>query len=208
MSVDFRAIEYGLLALATLAAFLLGAWAFRRRRHTIEDVAPRRKVEDDARDPFKRWVQSVFLLVTRDVDYAYLSRAEGKFLLREWWDIHGRGAYEQNLTSLQASRSSDQAWDLVRFILLSRIGVSAGYRKNDESWAEIRPIARRLQAAYPGWSAMAQAYVHARRQWSELPLDGSADDGSMLWILANLAELRRERWLSTPYDVEFGGGSP
>lgn len=191
-----------LVLAVTLTALAIG-WLWRRRRHR-----PDARLAEDALDPFRRWVQSVFLLITGDCDYAHLPGGEARRILAHWWDVYGPLEHRRVLLQLAQPRPRDHAWELVRFILVSRLGVAAGMIPQEVSWAEILPVARRLQAAYPDWRTMAQAYVRARRQWRQLPLDGSADDEGMTQILDNLARLDDTRWQEQAFDTELLPAEP
>jgi hypothetical protein len=192
---------------AAVAAVLVGIAIHRFR---TPDTRRRRLalMEHDAIDPYKRWVQSVFLIVSGDCDYAHLGRAEGRAMLRDWWEIHGPRTLDDIMGKLAAADRPDNAWDLVRFIVLARLGVAAEYLDDAESWDVIRPIASRLQAAYPSWRSMAQAYLAARRQWRGFALDGSEDDDEMDVIVSNVAQLHDSRWQSIPFrtDLELDHG--
>lgn len=181
----------------------LGVWLLARQR-----PGPEARLHEDARDPYRRWVQNAFLLVTGDCDYAHLPGAEARRILAHWWEVYGPLEHRRTLEQLAADDGRDHAWPLLRYVLLSRLGVAAGLLADEVSWDEILPIARRLQAAYPGWRAMAQAYVQARRQWRELPLDGSADDDGMRTILDNLARLDDTRWTALPWNTELRPAEP
>lgn len=163
----------------------------------------RQRMEEDATDPYKRWVQSVFMIVCGECDYAYLGEGEARRMLRFWWNVHGPRELRGALSRLGDPRTPDNAWDLVRFIVVSRLGAGAGYWRDEDCWDAIRPIVRRLQRAYRGWSDMAQAYLHARRQWRKLPIDGSQDDPEMTTIVENIATLRDSRWSEIPYRKDF-----
>ncbi|MCX4245998.1 DUF1266 domain-containing protein [Paraliomyxa miuraensis] len=178
----------------SLTAALLGLWLWRR-------PGPDARLAADAHDPYRRWVQNAFLLVTGDCDYAHLPGAEARRILAHWWDVYGPLEHRRTLLQLADEDGRDHAWPLLRYILVSRLGVAAGMLADEVSWSEIVPIARRLQAAHPGWRAMAQAYVQARRQWKELPLDGSSDDDGMITLLDNLARLDDTRWKELPWDT-------
>ena len=190
------------------AVAVLVGYAIVRLRTPDRQRHMRGRMDDDASDPFKRWVQSVFLVVTGDCDYAHLERAEGRAMLRDWWEIHGPNTFAETLRSLANAGRPDNAWDLVRFIVLARMGVSAGYFGDDESWQAILPAASRLQHAYADWRPMAQAYLAARRQWRGLALDGSEDDDEMAGIVDNIARLHGSRWRALPFraDLELGHG--
>ncbi|MCA9708426.1 MAG: DUF1266 domain-containing protein, partial [Myxococcales bacterium] len=188
-------MEHWPLALGATLTAAAGLWLVLRWR-----ARPDARLADDARDPYRRWVQNAFLLVTGDCDYAHLPGSEARRMLAHWWDVYGPVELQRTLARLAQPQPRDSAWDLLRFILVSRLGVAAGMLPEEVSWAEILPVARRLQAAYPDWRAMAQAYVRARRQSRQLPLDGSDDDESMRQILDNLARLDDTRWAALAYN--------
>jgi hypothetical protein len=196
------AVEHWPLVLALGLAAGAGVWLWVRRPD------PAARLHADAADPYRRWVQSAFMLVTGDCDYAHLPGAEARRSLAHWWDVYGPVELRRTLRQLSEPRDRDHAWPLLRYILLSRLGVAAGMLPVDVSWDEILPVARRLQAAYPSWRAMAQAYVQARRQWRELPLDGSGDDDGMKHILDNLARLDDTRWQALDYKAELLPAEP
>jgi hypothetical protein len=197
-----RAVEHWPLVLAMGLVAGTGVWLWARRSSPADRLAA------DATDPYRRWVQNVFLLVTGDCDYAHLPGAEARRMLAHWWDVYGPLELRRTLKRLADPSGGEHAWPLVRFILVSRLGVAAGMADDEVSWDEILPVARRLQAAYPSWRAMAQAYVRARRQWRELPLDGSADDDGMTNILDNLARLDDTRWRDLAYKAELWASEP
>lgn len=157
-------------------------------------AAFRERLEVDALDPFKRWAQAVFMIVTGNCDFGHLPRAEAVRILSTWWSVHGPLEFSGTLDSLANPGRPDNAWDLVRFMLLARLGAAAGHIDDLTSWAKIRPIATRLQAAYPEWNAMGQAYLMARRQSRGLPLDGTQDDASTSAIRDNIEHLRQTSW--------------
>jgi len=179
-----------------------GVWLWARRSSATDRLAA------DATDPYRRWVQNAFMLVTGSCDYAHLAGAEARRVLAHWWDVYGPLELRRTLRRLADPSGGEHAWPLVRFMLVSRLGVAAGMVDDEVSWDEILPVAKRLQAAYPSWRAMAQAYVQARRQWRELPLDGSADDDGMKNILDNLARLDDTRWRELDYKAELWASEP
>lgn len=179
-------------------AVLLIVWAMRRGR-IDPAVLMTQRLERDAADLYRRWVQNAFLVVTGNSDFAYLSRTEAIRMLSSWWEVHGPVEHARTLAGLAAAGRPDNAWDLLRFVLLARLGVAAGWCDDLGCWESIRPIALRLQAAYSDWSTMAQAYVLARRQARELPADGTGDDASTTAIRDNIAHLHGGRWRDMPY---------
>lgn len=193
-----------------LPLLVLGAaavWWYRRRASAAPALAMAQRLERDAADLYKRWVQNAFLIVTGNSDYAYLERTEAIRLLSSWWEVHGPLEHRRMLHGLASAGRPDNAWDLLRYVLLARLGVAAGYLDDLGAWAAIAPIARRLQAAYPDWSSMAQAYVLARRQARDLPADGTADDASTTAIRDNITHLHGTRWRDLPYRLPLGGAT-
>jgi hypothetical protein len=195
-------LEYWQWLLIGAAILLLLTWFTSRRRR-----GPRQRKETraelDARDPLRRWCHAGACLVSRDCDYGHLPRGDARRMLQRWWHVHGPRELHQVLRSLGNSPNPDNAWELLRFILVARLGAAAEMIDDDDSWSMIAPIATRLQDAYLDWSAMAQAYVRARRQWQELALDGSQDDDTMRWISENLQSLRAGTWTQVPWDLEL-----
>lgn len=189
-----------LIVAASTLVLVAGVGLWLRRRPSTED-----RLATDAQDPYRRWVQNVFFLVTGDCDYAHLPGAEARRVLAHWWDVFGPMQHRQTLAEL-SNQNLDHAWNLLRFMLVSRLGVAAHYYDDDLSWSEILPVARRLQATYSDWRAMGQAYVLARRHWKELPLDGSADDQGMQQILDNLMRLDDTRWAQLDYKTPLRHG--
>jgi hypothetical protein len=157
----------------------------------------------DARHPLRAWAQAAFLIVTGDGDYAYIGAAEARRMLRNWWDVHGPHELRAALKLLAASGRPDNAWDLVRFIVVSRMGVAASYIDNDDAWDGAYPIAVRLQRAYESWTDLGQAYIQARRQWRRFPLDGSEDDAEMRKLVENVAALRHGMWTRVDYELDL-----
>lgn len=182
------------------AALIVFAWLTSRRRPQKTEET---REEVDARDPLRRWCQAGVRLVSRDCDYGHLPRGEARRMLQRWWHVHGPRELHDVLRTLGDSPNPDNAWELLRFIIVVRLGAAAEMVDDDDSWSMAAPIAMRLQDAYGDWSAMAQAYVRARRQWQELALDGSQDDATMRWITDNLQSLRASTWNEVPWDLEL-----
>jgi|GEM_PF-2203293 len=187
--------------IATTALLLLRAlW---RRRGGRTPTPEESREADDARDPLRRWCQAAMKLITRDCDYGHLPRGEARRMLQRWWHVHGTRELHDTLRELGDSPNPDNAWELLRFMLVARLGAAAAMIDHDDAWTMIAPIAARLQDAYGDWTGMAQAYLTARRQWQELALDGSEDDDTMRWITDNLQTLRAGVWTEVDWDLEL-----
>ncbi|MBX7077927.1 MAG: DUF1266 domain-containing protein [Nannocystaceae bacterium] len=194
----------GMALLAGALALSWWLWRRIRREDPLRFLAQR--LEHDAGDPYRGWVQNAFLVVTGNCDYGHLPRGEAVRMLSSWWDVHGPNEHRRMLAELAESGRPDNAWDLLRFVLLMRLGVAAGYVDDAGAWAGIRPIARRLQAAYGDWPAMAHAYLLARRQARGLAADGTEDDASTQAIRDNIAHLHGGRWAQLPWSTPLGDG--
>jgi hypothetical protein len=190
------------LVIALAAGIALMFFGARRFQTPTDRELRQRRLQQDATDPLKRWAQSVFLMVSRDCDYGHIPAWEARRMLRRWWDVHGPQDLEQTLTELEQMHHLEPAWPLVRFIVVARLGVGAGYLDDADSWSRIWPVADRLREAYPDWRAMANAYVVSRRQWRGIAIDGSEDDDETRWILDNIAQLHDGRWQQTSFRWE------
>ncbi len=189
--------------LGGLGVLLVFAALFNRLRPGGPRSAMAEQLDTDAKDPLRCWCQAAMMLVTRDCDYGHLDRGEARRMLQRWWHIHGPRELHDVLDELAHSPHPDNAWELLRFVLVARLGAAAGMVDPEQSWEMIAPVAKRLQRAYDDWPDMAQAYVVARRQWRELPLDGSNDDATMQWITHNLHALRSGLWTERPFALDL-----
>ena len=185
------------------ALLVLLAIVVRRARERDPKRTMEARLEADASIPLRRWVQAASMLVTRNCDYGYLDEGEARRMLHRWWHVHGRRDLHDTLDELAHSPHEDNAWELLRFLLVVRLGVAAGMIPEDDGWDAAAPIARRLQRAYDDWPQMGQAYVQARRQWRSLPLDGSDDDDAMRWVVDNLHTLRADLWVKIPFALDL-----
>ena len=192
--------QWILLGAAVLLAL---GWLTSRRRPNSPRRPKKSRADIDAADPLRRWCQAGVQPVSRDCDYGHLARGEARRMLQRWWHVHGPRELHDVLRNLGSSPNPDNAWELLRFIIVARLGAAAEMVDDDDSWSMVGPIATRLQDSYDDWSAMAQAYVTARRQWQEVALDGSEDDDMMLWITENLQSLRAGAWTEVPWDLEL-----
>ncbi len=196
-------VEHWLWVAIALGGTVLLALARHRWRGPNPKRVMQERMDADGRIPLRRWCQAACMLVTRNCDYGHLRVGEARRMLQRWWHVHGARELRDTLDELSHSRNPDNAWELLRFLLLARLGTAAGMLSVEDCWEAIAPVAARLQRAYDDWPAMAQAYVHARRQWLSLPLDGSEDDPATLWIAHNLPTLRDGLWAQVPYALDL-----
>ena len=196
-------IEHSTWLAASLALLVLFAIMRRRARARTPKPTMEARLQADAAIPLRRWIQAACMLVTRNCDYGHLGPGEARRMLHRWWHVHGPRDLHNTLDELAHSPHPDNAWELLRYLVVTRLGVAAGMIPEHDGWQAAAPIARRLQRAYDGWPEMAQAYVQARRQWRTLPLDGSEDDDAMRWVVDNLHTLRADLWAKIPFDLDL-----
>ncbi len=190
----------GIGLLLILVWSTLSGWIRRRRAAA--------RYREDARDPFRRWTQGVFGIVSGTVDYADLSTGQARAVLARWWHVHGPRELQAVLHDLGDASAPDTAWSLVRYVVVTRLGIGAGWLDRDEAWAMVRPIARRLQRGYDGWVALGHAYVVARRAAQGLATDGSEDDAGMRAILDHISVLRDSLWNEVGFQTRFAEEEP
>ena len=183
-----------LVGLATL--LLLRAVVVSLRR----PAKMRAKMAADAEDPFRRWVQGVFCVVSGECDYAYLPSPEAVRMLARWWEVHGPVELRRVLDELE--RGGD-AWGGVRFFVVARLGVGARWLAEPDAWRRARPVARTLQMRYESWADLARDYVATRRRATGLCDDGSEDDDDMRAILDNVARLSDTLWSEVPFRTQW-----
>jgi hypothetical protein len=187
-----------------LVVTLVLSWVLGRRRAKHA----RRRFEADAADPFRRWVQAVFGIVSGEADHADLGPSPARAILARWWHVHGPRELDAVLEELADRSVPDHAWNLVRHIVVTRLGVGAGWLDRDDAWDAVRPTVRRLQRAYDGWPALAHAYVVARRTAQGLAADGSEDDDGMRAILTHISRLRDGPWSRVAFHHRFETQEP
>ncbi|MEM6991162.1 MAG: DUF1266 domain-containing protein [Myxococcota bacterium] len=193
---------------AAVAGLVAVIWAIVRWRQPSAAERQRMRAEADAASPFKAWVHGALFIVSRDIDYGHLPPAAARQMLIHWWEVHGPHEMRDTLRELEHPGRPDNAWDLLRFIVVIRLGAAAHYIADDDAWERIHPVAARLQASYVGWPEMAQAYVVARRQWKGIAIDGSEDDAGMARILDNIANLREGAWSTLSWDAMLDPPEP
>lgn len=196
-----RMLRYTGIGLLVILVWSWIAGRIRRRRAAA-------RYRDDARDPFRRWTQGVFGIVSGTLDYADLTSGQARAVLARWWNVHGPRELAMALEELADSSTPDTAWDLVRYVVVTRLGIGAGWMERDEGWDKVRPIARRLQRGYDGWVAVGHAYVVARRAAQGLAPDGSEDDVGMRAILEHISILRDGVWDEIGFHTRFAEPEP
>lgn len=195
-------LQYWPVIVAVLSALFLTVSMRQRIRRSKSQPTMAERIAEDANDPTRHWLQGAFMIVTGSCDYGYLSRSEAHRMLVRWWQVHGPRDHARVTDELETAGGRDNAWDLVRFIVVMRLGAAAGHVEQGDSWHCCKAIMPRLQGAYPSWLDLAAAYLNARRQWQGVAADGTEDDDVMLGISQNIAHLREHHWPSTPFESQ------
>ena len=123
------------------------------------------RVQNRSASPVVRWARGAYGLLTGGDDFGELGEDEAQALLESPWGVHDSRALEREINRLEARDSGNEAWDLIRVMLLARLGYSAGYVDESASWQAVTRVALRLQAAYGGWHQLGEAYARGRSEW-------------------------------------------
>lgn len=123
------------------------------------------RVQNRSASPIARWARGAYGLLTGGDDFGELGEDEAQALLESPWGVHDARALEREINRLEAGDTDNEAWDLIRVILLARLGYSAGYVDESASWQTVTRVALRLQASYEGWRPLGEAYARGRSEW-------------------------------------------
>lgn len=189
--------------LAAVGVVLLVLFVGARLQRNRHVARMRERMRKDAASAAHHWVQCVFRIITGEDDYAYMPRSEALAVLARYWSIEHPYDLRQVLDELERDGRAEPAWNLVRFMVLARLGVGAGFLPEATAWRRLLPVARRLQQHYETFDAIAQTYVRERRRWLGLPLDGATDDAETRAILGNIVRLETTVWPNVAYDTRL-----
>ncbi len=141
-------------------------------------------------EPLHAWVRAACQHMDRGASWVNEPRDKATQMLNRDWQIFDASLMRQCLDQL--SRDQPSAWNAVRLFRVALAGVTAGYIDVGSAWNGIRPVAQRLQQAYPSFDAIWIDYVVAYRAWRQLPPDGSADDPQTVERLQYIAQARMQ----------------
>ena len=149
-----------LIALGALigAGALLYFFYFDRRTHL------QRMAEEDGTDPLKRWARGVYALLSPQ-DYGRLPQGGAQMILRRDWGCETPAKLHGLLERRFALETGDPAWDLVRAVILARLGAAAGYMSPPDSWAVVGRARNEILRHYACWAELGEAYADARMRW-------------------------------------------
>jgi hypothetical protein len=141
-------------------------------------------------EPLHAWVRAACQHLDRGASWVNEPRDKAITMLNRDWGIFDGNLMRQCLDQL--SRDQPTAWNCVRLFRVALAGVTAGYIDVATAWSGIRPVAQRLQQAYPSFEAIWMDYIVAYRAWRQLPRDGSADDAETISRLQYVAQVRTQ----------------
>jgi hypothetical protein len=155
-----------------------------------------------ARAPVERWARGAYGLLTGGQDFGELGREEAQGLLESPWGVEDARALHSTIEALEAADSDELAWDLIRVILLARLGAAAGYLDAATSWAVVSRVGARLQTHYPDWDALGRAYARGRGTW--LTARGIDEPSNHALVERNMQVLTRQVWARVEYRTPLG----
>ena len=95
-------------------------------------------------------------------------------------------------------------WDYARYVSLCRWGYLVGYLSEEEAWARIMPVARRLQRAFTSWRELGENYLIGRQFWS---LSETRESGRLTEeAYRKLLEDPKSPWTRLPWDTSLTDG--
>jgi hypothetical protein len=139
-----------------------------------------------------RWARGAYGLLTGGDDFGRLGREEAQGLLEAPWGIEDAAQLRDAVAGLERTESGNEAWDLVRAIVLARLGAAAGYLDEQESWEIVARAAARLQGSYGSWAALGEAYAEGRSAW--LRGQGISQPAHHSPVERNIEALRARVW--------------
>jgi hypothetical protein len=94
-----------------------------------------------------------------------------------------------------------KGWDYTRYVALCRWGYTSGYITEDEAWAKIMPVARKLQKTFDSWEDLGQNYLIGRQFWSYQQTQSS---GFLFTDAYNrLMQNKDSPWNMYPWDMDL-----
>ncbi len=139
--------------------------------------------EEDGQDPLKRWARGCYTMVIGRHDPGTFKNAA--WMLENSWEIKNRDEVMETLDELRAEPVEDPAWDLVRVIMVARMGAGAKYITDDECWQAIESVRGPLQQQFDSWESMATAYAKGRAEagFDNEQLSDNREDAEAIWKL-------------------------
>jgi hypothetical protein len=147
------------------------------------------------------WARGAYGLWTGGEDCASWEPSRAQEALSSWYGADDPQGLTATIAALRAGQTGSPAWDQVRAIDLTRIGLAAGYLSVPQADAEVRAIAASLRALYPSWEALAAAFESGMHAWQDSR--GITDEAARGRVQHNLPALRARVWPQIPYGSEL-----
>ena len=148
-------------------------------------------------EPLKSWCTMACAAVDLGTSWADEPPQKAQTFLRNMWSATGAQQIEERLTHL--SQQEPSAWNLVGALRVALAASSAHYLDVPRSTQWARQIAGALQQRYPSFDAIGQEYLAARRQWKNLPPDGSGDDAEQTRLMQGYAQVVAQNFRGVDY---------
>lgn len=188
----------GIIALALVLGVVGAVYALvaqRRRGKDPEVLAAADRLADQRRG----WVQGATFILQRGWDNAYVEADVIRTMLGNAWGLNSAEELQAQVSTLLSE--GDDAWTLLRAMLLVRSAVAVGWMTNDASFLRCYEIGGKLQQRYPSWAAMSADVLRSRRERFGMPIDGSADNEGMAEVAASAAYLAKTHWKEIPWQL-------
>jgi hypothetical protein len=186
-----------LLALG-LARSMLAARRARQPVAHLAELSPPPPSPPLLEEPAVRlWARGAYGLWTGGEDCASWDPDRAQQALSSWYGADDPQGLLATIASLRAGPTGNPAWDQVRVIDLTRIGLAAGYLSVPQADDEVRHIAASLRGLYPSWEALAQGFEAGMHAWQDSR--GVTDEPSRARVQENLPALREGVWPQIPY---------
>jgi hypothetical protein len=144
-----------------------------------------------------KWAHGAYSLWTGGEDCATWAPERAQKAFREWYNASSGGQAQNVIDGLRRGQTGNPAWDKVRALDLCRIALAAGYVDADQCRQRSAAIGKELQAAFPSWDALAQAFEAGMQAWQRSR--GVTDSAQLGKVQHNLPKLRAEIWPGIAY---------
>ena len=191
----------GIIALALVLGVFGAGYAFVAQRRRMKDPEVLAQA-DRLADARRGWVQGATFILQRGWDNGYVDADVIRSMLASSWGLRSHEALQAQVSKLLSE--GDDAWTLLRAMLLVRSAVAVGWMTNDASFLRCFEIGNKLQRRYPSWNAMRDDLLRSRRERFGMPADGSADDEGMSEVVASADYLAKTHWREIPWALPLG----
>lgn len=148
-------------------------------------------------EPLHGWVVMCAAFMDNGATWLNMPKDDAEEMLDSGWGVDDAESLQGVLGDL--AQAPLTGWNAVRLFRVALAGVRAGYIGSDQAFAGIRPVAQRLQAAYPSFDAIWNDYIVNLRGFKHLPTDGSGDDAEIAKYFRKGGEIKNAHFNGVDY---------